>query len=236
MGLREEYEVRKAATKRRQDEQKSIWRRKADPVSHFTKWLAGFTGALVLVAFLQWWTLENTDRTTREALIVANRAWISPVRAELVTGVDDPEGPTVMVHYQNVGRTPALDVRVGMGPVAVDVDRPVSMSREYPQTPLWDGLASTFKETCNKNETISGMGAVYPSATTEGNVPSRMTTGWSKDKLLKGTQIIVVTSCFTYRTMEQVHHSGSCSFFFHQDGKPAQNWEDRSCPTGNFAD
>lgn len=239
MGLEEKHEAPKDEGKRsreKRDTKPLWWLGQRDPVVRFTAWLAVFTGLLFIVTVGSTIALLRTDWTLHETLIAANRAWISPVRAELVKGVEDPEGPTVMIHYQNVGRSPALDVRVGMGPIAVDVERPVSTTREYPQTPLWEGLASVFKDTCSKNMPSPGMGAVYPSATTESNVPSRMTTAWNKDRLLNGTQIIVVAACFTYRTMEQVHHSGSCSFFFHENGKPTQIWETRSCPIGNFAD
>jgi hypothetical protein len=80
------------------------------------------------------------------------------------------------------------------------------------------------------------MGTVYPSATTESNVPSRMTSPWDKDKLLDGTQMIVVTACFTYRTMEIVGHSGYCNYIFHISGQSNQSWEIRACPVANYAE
>jgi hypothetical protein len=179
---------------------------------------------------------QSTDATFKNILIAANRAWIAPLRTEVVTGVDDPEGPTVVVHYQNVGRAPATGVRIGMGPVAVDVNEPISLTREYPKSQLWEPLGKTFRELCNKNEPTGGMGAVYPSVTTESNVPSKMTTSWNKEKLLAGTQMIVVTACFSYQTMEIIGHSGLCNYIFLVAGRPAQAWEIRACPVANYAE
>ena len=205
-------------------------------VGVWTRILAGVGVVTTAVLFLQFCTLHNTDKTTREALIAANRGWIAPLRVELTAGVDDPNGPSVIIHYQNVGHSPARDVRIGMGPIAVDVSEPISLTREFPKTPLWEPLGNTFRETCNKNDPTSGMGAVYPSATTESFAPSRMTTTWDKGKLLAGTQMIVVTACFTYRTMDIIGHSGFCSYIFHVAGQSPQSWETRLCPVANYAE
>ena len=194
------------------------------------------TACAAAVGLLGLVILYCTLKSGEDATIIANRGWIAPLRLSIVSGVDDPEGPSVMVHYQNSGKSPALDVKIGMAPVAVDVKGPARPTREYPKTPLWDALGKTFRETCNQNKPVSGMGAVFPSATTESNAPSNMTTAWDKEKLLNGTQIIVVAACFTYRTMEIVGHSGFCNYVFHIAGRPPQSWEIRACPVANYAE
>jgi hypothetical protein len=75
-------------------------------------------------------------------IIAANRAWLSPTDFDFIKPISDPEGPTFIGHYQNIGRFPALDVKNAMGWVAIPLDlvgqdrqRMVQTRRIHPNLP-----------------------------------------------------------------------------------------------------
>ena len=74
------------------------WFREKDQIAKFTGWVAAYTAILMGVAFLQFCTLQNTDKTTREALIAVQRAFV------VVSGMTDetqqgPDGKIVSERY-----------------------------------------------------------------------------------------------------------------------------------------
>src|SRR5262245_48154087 len=72
----------------------------------FTAVLAFFTGLLVVVAGLQWQTLEKTDQTMR----LQQRAWIAPGRLVAPQNFMDQkeEAAAIGLNFQNVGKEPAI--------------------------------------------------------------------------------------------------------------------------------
>src|ERR1700683_5502081 len=85
------------------------WFQETDPIARFTGWVAAFTFVLVLVSFLQFCTLQSTDKTTRDALTASNRAWIAPTNAT-ITSPEKDKPLTITVFYVNTGHSPAFSV------------------------------------------------------------------------------------------------------------------------------
>jgi hypothetical protein len=173
----------------------------------------------------------------KRSTIEANRAWLSaPNRFDFLKPIDDPEGPNFMGHYQNVGKSPALDVKDSMGWVAIPLSKPNIDPRAFPETPLWDGIDKTIRGVCFTSKPIDGGQAVFPSGTEESNlvsgVPAASARG-DKEEINAGRQLIVITGCLTYRTFDEIHHTGFCRFV--TKARTGQ-WEVLSCQVGNFAD
>ncbi|MGH7409425.1 MAG: hypothetical protein ACREKF_15645 [Candidatus Methylomirabilales bacterium] len=91
------------------------------------------TIAMVVVALLQWQTLEKTDTTLR----VVQRPWIS---IEKVTSLDpwpryedDKVGFTLLFFLKNVGHSPALDIRVDARVIPEEPGRPVEWTEPQRQ-------------------------------------------------------------------------------------------------------
>lgn len=84
--------------------------------------------------------MEAQAKIMRDTLMISNRAWLSPTRAEVTTGLEDEGGPVFTVYFQNVGRAPADDVRIGMVATAIPNDKPAKSIRDCPGQSIWERL------------------------------------------------------------------------------------------------
>jgi hypothetical protein len=189
------------------------WFQETDEVAKFTGWVAAYTGILVVVSALQFCTLQNTDKTTRDALIAANRAWVSPITVS-VPSLPSGQGFDVSIQYQNTGREPALDLLIA------------HVINTYSKEEWTNGMAAkSIVENANSCFKIKKLGertqAAFPSSgltgsgytlkfnTTEEFERIKITS----DDIASGDRIFVVQWCFSYLSLNEVHHSTSCNFY-----------------------
>jgi hypothetical protein len=90
---------------------RGAWFRQSDPVAKFTAWVAAFTLALVVVAVLQFCSMNSADQANRDV----QRAFVYPKTVELST----PEFKTTenvvwrfTVIWENSGNTPTRDLHI----------------------------------------------------------------------------------------------------------------------------
>ena len=171
-------------------------------------------------------------KISQQTMVAANRAWLAPTVVEFLNPIEDPDGPVIIVRYQNIGRYPALDVKSGMGPVAVPFDQGTN-PREYPKSQMWPSIDKTIRDGCNANQPLVGAADVFPSTTKESNLIAGMKDQIDKSLVQSGAQIILVTGCLTYRTFNEIHRTGFCQY---ASKTRINQWEFLSCPVGNFAD
>lgn len=192
-----------------------------------------FTGLSWCVFRDQLRVAQSSDATFKDTLVAANRAWLAPTHVDFFKPIDDPDGPSFMGHYQNVGRYPALDVKNSLGWVAIPLTKPVATPRELPESVLWPGIDQTIRVGCGNSVPDPDGETVFPSTTNENNMLSGpSTSAGDKSEINAGRQLIVITGCLTYRTFDEVKHTGFCRYA--SKARTGQ-WEILSCRVGNFA-
>jgi hypothetical protein len=100
--------------------EKHGWRiRLNDPMTLFTGILAVGTVGLAIVAFLQWETLDKTDRTLK----LQERAWLTPIGLQVENAIAVGRDLPIQIYYANLGKGPATSMHIGLESVIVPYNR-----------------------------------------------------------------------------------------------------------------
>lgn len=199
----------------------------------FTGIIAVATVINVCIATRQWSAMNESNGINQRTLVAANRAWLTPTSFDILTPPEAADGPNFMVHYQNAGRFPALDTKNSMGWSPMVLTKPIAGPRDYPESPMWGAVENTIKTVCNSSEPLNGGQAVFPSTSNEQNMISGRPEGpIDKAEIIAGRQLVIITGCLTYRTFNEIHHTGFCRYV---TKARTQQWEILSCQVGNFA-
>lgn len=186
-------------------------------VSFFTLVFVGvytaITGFIWYAAQKQINALLESNKISHGALVAVNRAWITADSFDFIKPIDTLDGPGVLSYFRNVGREPALDVKTSLGLVAIPLEKPVSRPRDWPESSKWAALDKASRAACLGNSPFDGAMAVFPSAGSEGNLISGPpVSSFDKTANAEGHQLLVAIGCVTYRTFDEVHHTGFCQF------------------------
>jgi hypothetical protein len=169
--------------------------------------LAIATALIAWIAIWQWSALDSTDRTLRETLVAANRAWLAP-RVGLIDEAVIGLPVKVKVGFDNTGHEPALNILVTND--FLTAAPPLSGDKiERYLKDHWDR--------CKKTQPDPGNFAVFPSAyipqefnLTQVNITTSTT--WDAD-LENNTKLFIWVGCAAYETFHAAHHSSFC--FYH---------------------
>jgi hypothetical protein len=216
-----------------------LWdiRNQGDSTTLWTAVVGIATVALVAATIYNAYILNITDYTLRETLEASNRAWLAVSSVELSLPIDHPDGPVATVHYRDIGKDPALNVRTGIGLLPFRLAKPVAPMREFPDAP-WAVLEAQAITACKSVVPSQNEGpSVFPSTSHEKNANTGITLPqWDRERLLKGQDILVVNTCLSYRTWNKVRHTSHCEYLHPALGKPVGEWQFRSCPVGDYAE
>ncbi len=201
----------------------------------FTALLVLVTAALVIVAVLQYFALDRTDRTLHETLVAANRAWLAPydVRQDPNSPIDVGKPLRYFVDYRNVGRQPAIHVAFYEAPPGEDP----------PQINLrdWDGIMNwslTFggvsNETCGDRIPGEKASTVYPTDSLQSYM---IDAGYTIPEEVKTTKkILYVEGCMAYTSFGKIRYEEYCFFLVPRlQDIPLSQWKFAPCPAGNFS-
>lgn len=186
------------------------WFQEKEPLNRFTGWLMAYTAVLVAVSSLQFCTLQNTDRTTRDAVIAANRAWLAPVSAAFEREPVVGQKMHVRLTYRNVGRAPALKFNFGMRIFGV----PTGKSGEF---------TIPRDDFCNQ-VSFPGVNVVFPTQPPDHEIrfPFAAEAVFTPD-MASGKIIPVWQACFRYETFGEPRKTLAC-YFLRTDGS-ARFWQ-----------
>lgn len=230
MWTKEQYKAYQAEAYRRCKErfQGPWWFQENEPLARFTGWVAAYTGVLVVVSALQFCTLNNTDRTTREALVAGNRAWLAPISGTFQKPPVLGQPILLVVNYQNTGREPARSSVHFQSVWKVNTTKNLGGGVRFTPVP---------NTTCNGLVPSEGSQTIYPSATQfyQSSIPPRA--DFVVDNALINQDIILQwQGCFVYLTFDSPHKSAFCFWLRPIDNEPITNWSWNFCTSGNFAD
>jgi hypothetical protein len=145
-------------------------------------------------------------RTTKNALKLTERAWVSPVAAALRLPIEKGRPVTFDVVFINSGREPAIDINYRYFNSTIDSfsDNIDIKTINLGQNTSCDGLmpeSGTNISPSGSSQLASGTWATMNSL--RGTPPYEV-----DDKVLNGDKFYVVKGCASYRTFEEPHHSG----------------------------
>jgi hypothetical protein len=163
--------------------------------------------------------------------IYANRAWVGVSHIDFLRTPDDADGPLIEVHYQNVGKHPALDLKSGGTWLILSATS--ETTEAMPKSSAWAEFDSQIREQCLKVEPLLGGSSVFPVTNVEGFYRLSAPIPLPNMRLvtLSRTHILVAPGCLTYNTFEKPRHTAFCYYAEKRDGK----WNFKFCPVGNFA-
>ncbi|MGO8914640.1 MAG: hypothetical protein ACLQJR_01870 [Stellaceae bacterium] len=168
------------------------------PHAHFS--VAFATLLLVIVGI--WGVIE-----TRGALESTQRAWISPLGAQLAVALELKQGIHITIAFINSGREPATDVSVKIRNDTIDAFDPQFADLSKIQFPN--------NVSCDDTSPVKDQAIIAPSSPGIG-------TGWNVDSLhgeptmvvtqdiIDGKKFYVFTGCVAYRTYEATHKASFC--------------------------
>lgn len=155
---------------------------------------------IFLVAVGIWGVVE-----TKHSLMLSERAWISPINANLVAPIEEGKVIRFQVVFINSGKEPAINI-------AYSSQNGVIKAPPYED---WSSLAVDKNTTCDGLRTIIGSGAMAPST---GNIINGrgFDSGSGKDPITASKSIIdgifhyYIRGCIAYTTFEEPHFSSFC--------------------------
>jgi hypothetical protein len=187
--------------------------RKLGTVAHWANAIA--TAFLVVLGI---WAA----RATQNALELSQRAWLSPVGAQItpleIKPAESTQGaPTPIflkkdqpIHFAlavtNSGKQPALDIKVRILNYTIDgfdLEKTTMEALEVPDNTSCNGLLPE-----------KGRLSIAPSAVAYHNLSSAFgePSFTADDKIVSGEKFYVVRGCIAYETFGAVHRSGFCYF------------------------
>ena len=182
------------------------------------------TWALVLVTcVLAGFTLMAVI-DNRNALDRSHRAWVVPRGAVLEKPLADGQSPEVLLHFDNSGHEPALEMRLTAEPSIVAVS-PINVTEAE--------AAAIADRLCADATSMASSRAVYP----RGEEPAYEVRPDFEKYVVSGPALddrhwFVLRGCFVYKATGEMRRTTFC--YFHTAtiaaGRPLRN-----CPYGDFA-
>jgi hypothetical protein len=166
--------------------------------------------------------------TTKNALKLTERAWISPVNAALQLPIEKGKPVRFNVIFINSGREPAVDVNYyyvnsTTDSFSDDID---IKTIELGVNTSCDNLmpeSGTNIPPSGSSQFATGIWATMDSL--RGKPPYEV-----DDKVLNGDRFYVVKGCASYRTFKEIHHSGFCYILL--GPKSSAKWQFIPYPRG----
>jgi hypothetical protein len=224
--IRKQYEARKAADKRRADEQAPKpwwWLGQIDPIARYTKWLSYYTFALFVATIVSAVILWITDHTLKETLEATNRAWITPNVLHLEKPIKAGEVASSIQYYGNIGHEPAINVG--------SHSEGKSLAADVCITGPVDGLAFRFRDaihalempdSCALAEKERFAGVMYPGPSDGYNKTIEVEGKWITPQIEMGLGFLVVKGCIVYETMGKTRRSKYC-FLYNQKANDSRS-------------
>jgi hypothetical protein len=210
---------RDKAQRQAEDKSKKLWERG----STVGLWVAAGAAVVAII---------STSIDTQNTIDASNRGWVGVSRIEFAKGIDAAGGPKIVVYHQNVGKSPAIDIRTGGTWLATSWSPSVLRSSLLPESKLWGELDKQIKGQCSGVKPLEGGSALFPSAT----IHSELAAPDKIPDMKPGKDhnvLIIAPGCVTYRTMNKVRHTSFCQYATDIDGPPNAFV---NCPSGNHAD
>lgn len=152
---------------------------------------------------------NESAKTTRDAYVASQRAWVGPSNAKIDGEIAIGKALKIVVDYLNTGREPALNFIYTIDALTSTLDdekNGITMAK----------INAAFTA-CRESQVINGGSVVFPS--TGGINPSgqavTITTNDSfvDQDIVDGNNIAVVDGCFVYKSIGIVRHSYFCYFY-----------------------
>ena len=185
-------------------------------------WIFTATAAGIFVASI--WGLA----LMRQSIVEGNRAWLAPKNAILLKELKVGEPMQIEISYQNVGKSPAQDVREYLN-IRMLPD-PTIPSPEFNASIEADDI-------CGRLEPVKGAAIAFPEQP-EANSIQFSTKGPTEEidadsDVMSGKKTIVIEMCLAYTTMSRVGHTSFC-YFYRSGVSPSGQFN--ICPAGQRAD
>jgi hypothetical protein len=195
------------------------------------------TIALVVSTILQWRAFVTSDERSR-------RAWLSPINVEIkgVLGTgDNPNYVQLGIVFQNTGREPAVNVSFYASVKLFDAASPRRLGDALNTLSAADIPLLDENDSCDQLLPLMTGATAYPSTAARYQIntnilPSASSTIYELTTWLTEHQkILYINGCFTYTTVDELHHSKFCEYLFIEGGLLSET-PFKNCPSGNSAD
>jgi len=178
-----------------------------------------FTFLLVVVAALQWRTLEKTDRTLR----LQERAWLTPVGLETGEAIAAGKDLPIKLFYANLGKGPALNMHIAMESVTVP------FLRDAPSKPLFAGNNLTCEKAIIEVDSVP----IFPVPNKDQWHDTFIPGGNIPDSVVNGGTALLLRGCIKYLTVDEVHTTSFC-YVAYRGGVRAAKDNTVTCADGNY--
>jgi hypothetical protein len=176
------------------------------------RWLNTITLSAAVVGLATVIVLIFTSIDARRATVEANRAWLAPRTAFLRRPFTLNDHLAFRIEYDNVGRQPAQDSNMFSRGRPVDAN---SLVRALSDPKLTESVFGQ-NPTCSGHTSRKGAEIIWPSS-----VGGRYSTKDTDDanypmitqRIIDGSDAVVVEGCFLYETFNDVHKSMFCFWF-----------------------
>lgn len=172
-------------------------------------------------------------RASEQADVNSNRAWLAVTDIKFTRPLDSADGPEITGVYNNVGRSPALDVRAGgtwtVMPAQI-AEHPELFA--FPTSSLWGVLDSQIRSQCLSVLPLKGGQTTFPKGPGDSStLAAPKPLPQLKNVIDQNGEILIAPGCLTYRSFGEVRHTGFCRYASFEN----KRWLFRYCPVGNFA-
>jgi hypothetical protein len=194
------------------------WFNEIEPIARFTGWVMAFTGVLVIVASLQFCTMNSTERWIADTMVAANRGWIrvNSINLESAAEIDAPI--VLKLSLENVGHGPAkwIDVRT----------MPNTRTIPNKQIPVSFGP----NRACDGFGIAQDAQIAWPGAQIEiTQSPPRV----FEKSVLSRESVLYIHGCIAYAHFENVSKTWFCFYLDPIAAALPEQWRFRTCRDGH---
>jgi hypothetical protein len=162
--------------------------------------------------------LTILDRLNEPSIV--ERAWIAPLRIQLVSEPQKDAQFQVMVTYQNTGKVPALKL---------------GASGNFLTIPIVDNLkyVGNAHAYCRDAENSKDSLTIFPVTGSTYEQTFNIFAQNPSDNIQNGKLAAYFQGCFVYDTLGKLHESEFCFYWLYDPNKPMTEWQTRFCPASN---
>jgi hypothetical protein len=183
------------------------------------KFIDGITLATLLLAYIAF----NTDRTLRQTLVAANRAWLSAIGLDVSGDIAGKDDLAIKVEYANLGKGPALHMAQSF--------RAAPVADEFSAKD--EGILAGRNDACDGLHPSTEGPVIFPSAK-QNWIPTIIPRSHITPDVIANTAALFLKGCFAYQTMNEEHFTWFC-FAAYRNGQLSTFANSPMCADGQGA-
>jgi hypothetical protein len=166
-----------------------------------------------------------------------NRAWIAPANPAFRDKLSRSKDLVARINFSNTGHQPAFDFSNSISTMQAGIPKTDSVADriEWSQLPAWSDIALRFDHLCSGVHVRPGALVIFPSAASGIDSPA-IRDPKAVAAIKRGQLLFGIVGCIAYTALGHERNSSFCYYLEPIPDVKLDDWDIKTCPTGNHAD